>query len=276
MSYGRAKGWQTKPKPGCFIDPTHPLSRGLVGCWLFNEGAGSRLTDISGYGNHGALTNMDPASDWVGSPRGGALDFDGSNDAIIVPNKPIFNDNDKMSLLVSFRSNVNTTNAGIVGIWSVGAGRKFTLYLGQDSANNKISFLLCQSDGTFKQLHSNHTYSAMEFIHVAAIADGNAIRLYKNKNVDATTLDYVGILSSSLNMLFGRLREVDNVYPFNGLIEGVWLYNLALPYNLISLHYNQPYANILSPAYRRYFIPVTVGGVAAKAMHQYRQRRVFV
>lgn len=32
--------WQSKPPLGARINPTHPLSRGLIGAWLFNEGTG--------------------------------------------------------------------------------------------------------------------------------------------------------------------------------------------------------------------------------------------
>lgn len=56
---------------------------GLVGCWVPQMGpTGNRLLDLSGYGNHGTLTNMDPATDWVPGPNGWALDFDGSDDYV--------------------------------------------------------------------------------------------------------------------------------------------------------------------------------------------------
>jgi len=35
-----------KPPYGSRIDPTHPLAQGLVGCWLFNEGGGSKIANI--------------------------------------------------------------------------------------------------------------------------------------------------------------------------------------------------------------------------------------
>jgi len=42
------------------------------------------FADSSGYGNHGALTNMEPASDWVWVPELGrwGLDCDGSNEYV--------------------------------------------------------------------------------------------------------------------------------------------------------------------------------------------------
>jgi hypothetical protein len=59
------------------------LWEGLVGCWVPQMGpTGDTLLDLSGYRNHGTLTNMDPATDWVTQQDGWALDFDGSNDHI--------------------------------------------------------------------------------------------------------------------------------------------------------------------------------------------------
>lgn len=39
---------QPKPPCGVQIDISHPLPRGLVGCWLFNEGGGPAINTISG------------------------------------------------------------------------------------------------------------------------------------------------------------------------------------------------------------------------------------
>jgi len=43
---------------------------------------GTRLWDLSGRQNHGTLTNMDPATDWVASGGKLALDFDGVDDRV--------------------------------------------------------------------------------------------------------------------------------------------------------------------------------------------------
>jgi hypothetical protein len=57
---------------------------GLVGAWCPSLGpSGYTLLDRSGRGNHGTLTNMDAATDWVGTPGGWALDFDGTNDYVL-------------------------------------------------------------------------------------------------------------------------------------------------------------------------------------------------
>ena len=65
-------------------ESAHPeLWNGLVGAWVPALGVqGGTLFDISGRGNHGTLTNMDPATDWVVGGNGVALRTDGVNESI--------------------------------------------------------------------------------------------------------------------------------------------------------------------------------------------------
>jgi hypothetical protein len=47
-SYCKKVGWgQQKPPLGYQLDRSSPFARDLVGCWLFNEGAGGKYQDIS-------------------------------------------------------------------------------------------------------------------------------------------------------------------------------------------------------------------------------------
>ena len=57
------------------------ILQGLIGAWCPSLGpSGYTLLDRSGRGQNGTLTNMDAGTDWVGTPGGWALDFDGTND----------------------------------------------------------------------------------------------------------------------------------------------------------------------------------------------------
>jgi len=55
----------------------HSLARALAGGWLFNEGAGRTVHDVSGYGCHGSLSG-DPV--WASGRFGRAIEFDGVDD----------------------------------------------------------------------------------------------------------------------------------------------------------------------------------------------------
>jgi len=77
---------QLKPFCGIQLNRTHPLARGLVGCWLMNEGGGNKVFDLSGNRNTGTLTNMafppTATSGWNPGKFGSALAFDGTNDYV--------------------------------------------------------------------------------------------------------------------------------------------------------------------------------------------------
>ena len=83
--------WQPafyKPQIGEIVDwDTWGMGR-PKGEWWLNEGSGNLANDASGNRNTGTLTNMDPATDWVGTKYGIGLDFDGSNDQVRIGNLP--------------------------------------------------------------------------------------------------------------------------------------------------------------------------------------------
>ena len=70
------------------LNPNSPLAEGLVFAGLGRFPGGLRYDDATeslyGGGNHGTLTNMEPATDWVWVPELGrwALDFDGVDDYV--------------------------------------------------------------------------------------------------------------------------------------------------------------------------------------------------
>ncbi len=67
-----------KPVRGIQLNRSHPLARGLVGCWLFNEGTGTKVHDLSG---NGAFGNV---SVWSWAPDG-LREIADSNQRIALP-----------------------------------------------------------------------------------------------------------------------------------------------------------------------------------------------
>lgn len=81
-----------KVRPQQFeLDYDHPLANGLVFAGLGNQPGSRRYNDSSAYGNHGVLTNMDPATDWLsnGQLNRPACDFDGNTNIINAPHKSL-------------------------------------------------------------------------------------------------------------------------------------------------------------------------------------------
>jgi len=75
---------QTQRPEGFEVDLSHPLFQGAVFLGLGRSPGSTHFHDSSGRDNHGTLTGMDPATDWVWAADLGrrALDFDGSNDYV--------------------------------------------------------------------------------------------------------------------------------------------------------------------------------------------------
>ena len=71
------KYWPQKPPLGVPVNRGDPLARGLIGCWLFNEGTGNKVYDSSGNGNTGILY---ADTHFVPGKFGSCLDFDGTGD----------------------------------------------------------------------------------------------------------------------------------------------------------------------------------------------------
>lgn len=74
--------------PGLLLDRAHPLSRGLVGWWPMQEGAGERVNDITGNLYQSALMrNVSPSttSGWTATKIGRGINFDATDDMLAVP-----------------------------------------------------------------------------------------------------------------------------------------------------------------------------------------------
>ena len=63
------------------------LARGLVGHWTFDEGEGSIARDASGRDNHGTVMG---GAKWNKGIIGSALEFDGRDDFVSIPNESQF------------------------------------------------------------------------------------------------------------------------------------------------------------------------------------------
>lgn len=220
-----------KPPVGAQLKLDHPLARGLVGCWLLNERSGDKAYDSSGQGNIGTLTGMDPATDWVGSLHGGALDFDGSNDYIECADSPSLNI--IKSITISAWINFAVTNSPIV---IVGRGNyQYLLYW-----NAGQSVLSLWTGGSETQQFFTPVVGT--WYHIVAINDeyNNKRTIYINGKELSGSSSYVP--SSSANVVL-RIGDSENFsYHWNGKIENILIYNRALSAQEVATLHAFPYA----------------------------------
>ena len=156
------------------INRSHPLARGLVGAWAFQDGGGSVLRDVSGHGNDGVLTNMDAATVWVADRYGGALDFDGSNDHVLISDSPSLR---LTALTISLWVKTSMASGVYRGVLEkfTGSTAGYAIHVPSGSAGVPRFSVQTPSD---VDVDATTAINDGEFHHVVASFDSSARRIY--------------------------------------------------------------------------------------------------
>ena len=161
------------------------LWRGLVGAWLpFLGPTGLTLHDVLGR-NSGTLTNMDPATAWVatvdkwGNPIY-ALDFDGTNEQIIVAHSPSIGSEVQNGLTVSmwFNSDVALSATGSA-YRMLEKGDCYMFLQGTASAGHQggMYFTVKRSGVTYRA-HIGIALNAAQWYYIVGTFDGQTANTY--------------------------------------------------------------------------------------------------
>jgi len=132
--------FEIQPASGVRIDEDHLLARGLVLVPAFQQGYGSVIYDLSFHGNNGTLTTMTVPDDWVFTPLGYGLNFDGTDDNINFGSAPNLDNIEPLS--ISFWVNFVTGNTQdqILGKNTSGGSGQWRVEIASGSGNS-IRFL---------------------------------------------------------------------------------------------------------------------------------------
>lgn len=202
------------PRDGEALYPN--LLKGLVGAWCPSLGiTGGILRDVSGRNNHGALTNMDPATDWVIDGGKGALDFDGVNDYVEVQQVNL-----ATSFTISFwmkSGDINQSQKYIISRVSAGdndysiiygyASQSLEFYSGRYSGTNPRTYSAIVINDT-NWHYITYSYSPGEW---SGYLDG--IRVFNNSATFTLTMTsgaFFGFSTFDRNSRFfdGRLDDI--------------------------------------------------------------------
>jgi hypothetical protein len=162
-----------------------------------------------------------------------ALNFDGTNDYVSIPNNP-FSNNNTFTIQAWLKPEVVGDGAyhGFLGMQL--SGRKPSLWvntngdLHYDSYKGSQRFSGTISDG------SNKFFTVSEWVHVGWTNDGSNYKFYKNGNLVAT--ETAPDTFNALDNIGYQIGKVDNY--FNGQIDEVAIWDVALGIANITALYN--------------------------------------
>ena len=156
---------------GTYDESEHArLWDGVVGAWCPSLGpTGSRLHDHSRFNNWGTLTNMDNATDWVVDGGQYALDFDGSNDYVTIPDSRAFFSGQQLSVSCWVKRNTTGVTYELVNKWLSTQTSNEDGYLFRWFNDNKLRFSIANGGTNYGQFQATTANTSIEWNHVAVV-----------------------------------------------------------------------------------------------------------
>lgn len=230
--------WLSKPPLGTQIDWSKSITKKLAGCWLFNEGMGDKIYDLSSNANTGTLKNISfpptTSSGWNPGRTGTSLTFNRTTNYVNCGNSSTLLFLDTTLTLEAFvKFNSISSNQNIIR-------RDESYLLGLNGADNKISFFV-YGGGGWGTLYSNSIVQINTWYHIVGtynITD-KTFRLYINGVLDNTSINPRTNITNE-NIVYFGVQEA-SVSFLGGIIEYCRIWNRALTQNEVTSLYTVPY-----------------------------------
>jgi hypothetical protein len=208
--------------------PSLPRSHRIVGRWVPSVGAtGYRLVDRV-RSNHGTLTNMDPASDWVASGGKLALDFDGSNDFVDASSPSVGSITTNATVSIWMTLSATGRTASLFGVNSTGgANQRFQAHA--PWSDNNIYWDFGGTSAPNRLTVTGQSWPLNAWNHLVFIAGSIGMQVYRNGLLIGSS-STAATRSASSNQLIvgGSLLDNNPPYYHAGQIDDVTIFNTAL------------------------------------------------
>jgi outer membrane protein assembly factor BamB len=191
---------------------------GLVAAYGFDEGTGTTVTDASGNGNTGTITN----ATWAATGKfGKALQFNGTSARVNIPNA------------ASLQLTTGMTLEAWVNPSSVTSKWRDVIYKGNDnyyleatSTNASKPDAGMIAGGSYADAVGTSALAANTWSYLTETYDGSTLKLYVN-GTQVASVAHTGAIATSTNALQIGGDTIYSQY-FAGLIDEVRVYNVAL------------------------------------------------
>lgn len=230
-----------QPPLGTQLLRSHPMSQGLIGCWLLNGAGGNTAFDSVGLGN-GILTN---GTTRAVKQKGQCCIFDKSNDEIRIPLNTRYQiSNMTFSALFYCTTDVTSTQTIFMIPRTTGSNTcGFGVFVGYPTAS-KIGFL-CEGSPS-QSLGANTALIINTWYRVTCTRNSvtQQVQLFLNGLSDSslTSINNAVFSSPEIGPNIGYFD--DNSFTtgcFGGYIQDVFLWNRVLSASGIINHHTSPY-----------------------------------
>ena len=236
---------------GATYDGSDPYTGQLQEFWTTNDAKDANWSESCNQAQRDAVISWGSeeintySGDWISGKYGNALDFDGSNDYILVSNATSTSITGDLSISAWIRPDAISSEQTILGKWdetTANNDRSYRLYL---DVSNKLNFSV-SATGTTVITHTgtNTTFSAGNWYHVEAIYDNaGTMDLYVNGKLDVTQKSSsvpASVDNNTSNLYIGAKENTSGNIDtyFNGAIDDVRIYNYARTASQVLVDYN--------------------------------------
>jgi hypothetical protein len=240
-----------KPVRGIRLNKSHPLARGLVGYWLFNEGSGNKVFDLSGNGNTGTITN----APWGGAKYGSGLIFSGDDYITITDKAQLTNTTFTFSIVLKLSSISGYMTIAGKGMTNGQREWRLDISYTPDANDGKLRFLLGNSSGSWvvTTYYSTAVLVVDQWYRVTITYDGTTQRIYIDGVEDSNNNSTQTLKDGSEDMFIGQDGASTKYLP--AAVDHSLYMSRVLSASEIALLYREPFC-MLDRAWR----PGLIGG----------------
>lgn len=240
--------WITKPPIGTSLKPDHSLSKGLAAFWLFNEGSGNKVYDLSGNNHTGTLFNIDlsSTSGWVSGRLGPSIAFDGIYDYIEADQQLITNYPFSISAWV-YANPIGGADYVIFGLTDKNVEHtQYGILVGTDELGRVVMRAYNSTAQSSDYSPSSSRIDNNNWHHIVAIYESaTQRRLYVNNVLQVTSTAPITYDTNVNRWSIGRWGDSTPKSYLKGAIDEIRVFNRIITNTEISTLFNNPYEMFL-------------------------------
>jgi glucose/arabinose dehydrogenase len=208
------------------------VPNGLRAAYGFNDGGGTTVSDASGNG----LTGTIAGAAWTTSgQQGGALSFDGMDDRVTVGSSSLLNlTTGTVEAWVRLDALGRWHGVVAKGSTNSDSGHNYAIEIDDGNAVNCV----IGNGSSSTSLRSTSQLGVQQFYHLACTWDGSQLRMYINGTLHRSVSQGITPAGNSSPLFIGQYGG--NVDRFDGVIDEVRIYNVALSQAQIQSDMNTP------------------------------------